>query len=55
MEHLIEASAKLVIQPTALVSPEGTAVEEVLFLRYEVANMAWAVERSVQGCLRRRP
>jgi hypothetical protein len=39
----------LFIPPTALGSLEGTAVEDVLFLRDEMANMAWAVERFVQG------
>ena len=43
--------------PTALLiaagapwpSQDGPAVEEVLFLRDEMANLAWAVERIVQG------
>ena len=35
--------------PTALGTLEGRALEEVLLLRDEMANMAWAVERVVQG------
>ena len=35
--------------PTALGTLEGRALEEVLFLRDEMANMAWAVERVVQS------
>ena len=39
----------LLVAPTALGSLEGRALEEVLFLRDEMANMAWAVERVVQS------
>lgn len=39
----------LVVPPGAVSVEEGPAVEEVLFLRDEMANMVWAVERSVQG------
>lgn len=35
--------------PSALGVIEGGALEEVLLLRDEAANMAWAVERTVQG------
>ena len=35
--------------PTAFGSLEGQPLEDVLFLRDEMANMAWAVERFVQG------
>jgi hypothetical protein len=39
----------LLIPPGAVAVQDGPAVEEVLFLRDEMANLAWAVERSVQG------
>lgn len=39
----------LFIPPSVTGVLEGPAVEEVLFLRDEMANSAWAVERSVQG------
>jgi hypothetical protein len=43
------ATDGLLIPPGAVAVQDGPAVEEVLFLRDEMANMAWAVERSVQG------
>lgn len=39
----------LLIPPGAVAVQDGPAIEEVLFLRDEMANMAWAVERVVQG------
>ena len=39
----------LLIPPGAVAVQDGPAIEEVLFLRDEMANMAWAVERAVQG------
>ena len=39
----------LVLPPAAPSIMEGPALEEVLFLRDEGANMAWAVERLIQG------
>jgi hypothetical protein len=39
----------LVLPPATLGLLEGEALEEVLFLRDEGANMAWGVERRVQG------
>jgi hypothetical protein len=39
----------LLIPPGAVAVQDGPAVEEVLFVRDEMANLAWAVERSVQG------
>jgi hypothetical protein len=39
----------LLIPPSAVMVQDGPPSEEVLFLRDEMANMAWAVERSVQG------
>ncbi len=39
----------LLVPPGAIAVQDGPAVEEVLFLRDEMANLAWAVERSVQG------
>jgi len=38
----------LFIPPSTRATVEGTAVEEVLFLRDESANMAWAIESTVQ-------
>ena len=43
------ATDGLLIPPGAVAVQDGPPVEEVLFLRDEMANMAWAVERSVQG------
>ncbi len=39
----------IVLPPVAAGMLVGEAVEEVLFLRDEMANMAWAVEQTVQG------
>ncbi|MGH3996273.1 MAG: hypothetical protein ACRDTJ_02275, partial [Pseudonocardiaceae bacterium] len=39
----------LLIAPALAASLQGRAVEEVLLLRDEAANLAWAVERTVQG------
>lgn len=39
----------LLIPPGAVAVQDGPAIEEVLFLRDEMANMAWAIERIVQG------
>lgn len=39
----------LLIPPGAVAVQDGPPIEEVLFLRDEMANMAWAVERAVQG------
>jgi len=39
----------IVVPPGAVSVEEGQALEEVLFLRDEMANMVWAVEKSVQG------
>ena len=39
----------LCLPPTARATLEGRPLEEVLFLRDEMANMAWAVEATVQG------
>jgi hypothetical protein len=39
----------LFIPPSAALVQDGPAVEEVLFLRDEMANSAWAVERIVEG------
>ena len=39
----------LLTPPGAVAVQDGPAIEEVLFLRDEMANMAWAVERIVQG------
>jgi hypothetical protein len=43
------ATEGLLIPPGAVAVQDGPAIEEVLFLRDEMANMAWAIERSVQG------
>jgi hypothetical protein len=39
----------LLVPPSAPVVLEGQPLEEVLYLRDEMANMAWGVERLVQG------
>jgi hypothetical protein len=39
----------LLIPPGAVAVQDGPPIEEVLFLRDEIANLVWAVERSVQG------
>lgn len=39
--------------PTLIASMQGPAVEDVLFLRDEMANMAWAVERTVENLIGR--
>lgn len=43
------AADGLLVPPGAVAVQDGPSVEEVLFLRDEMANLAWAVERSVQG------
>ena len=43
------AADGLLIPPGAVAVQDGPPIEEVLFLRDEMANLAWAVERSVQG------
>lgn len=43
------AADGLLVPPGAVALQDGTPVEEVLFLRDEMANMCWGVERSVQG------
>jgi len=42
-------AAILALMPTVVDSVDGDAVEEVLLLRDEMANMAWAVEHHVAG------
>jgi hypothetical protein len=39
----------LLVAPALASSLQGRAIEDVLLLRDEMANMAWAVERSVEG------
>ncbi|MEE9394872.1 MAG: hypothetical protein V3W41_20480 [Planctomycetota bacterium] len=39
----------LFVPPTALGTLEGEALEEVHFVRDEMANLAWAIERTVQA------
>ena len=41
--------AGIVLPPVAVGTIVGEAVEDVLFLRDEMANMAWAIEHTVQG------
>lgn len=44
----------LFLLPQSVVAPlEGRAVEEVAFLRDEMANMAWAIERTVESAAER--
>jgi hypothetical protein len=39
----------VVLPPLAAGTLVGDAIEEILFLRDEMANMAWAIEQTVQG------
>ncbi len=39
----------LLVPPGAVAVHDGPPIEDVLFLRDEMANLAWAVERAVQG------
>lgn len=39
----------ILLAPVAADIQAGAAVEEILFLRDEMANMAWAIEQTVQG------
>jgi hypothetical protein len=43
------AADGLLVPPGAVAVQDGPAIEDVLFLRDEMANLCWAVERSVQG------
>lgn len=43
------SSDGLLIAPGAVAVQDGAPIEDVLFLRDEMANMCWAVERGVQG------
>ncbi|MDI3467120.1 MAG: hypothetical protein OJF50_005941 [Nitrospira sp.] len=43
----------LFLPPTLGRSLQGKAIEEVLFMRDEMANMVWAVERTIEGALGR--
>jgi hypothetical protein len=45
------ASNLFFLAPALGRSLQGAPVEEVLFMRDEVANMAWAIERSIEGPL----
>lgn len=45
------AAGLLVLPPALAASLQGPTLEEVLFLRDEMANMAWAVERVVPNAL----
>jgi hypothetical protein len=47
--HISPALRGVFVPPSAMGSLEGPALEDVVFLRDEMANMAWAVERIVQG------
>jgi len=47
--HISPALRGVFVPPSAMGSLEGSALEDVVFLRDETANMAWAVERIVQG------
>lgn len=42
-------SPGLLVPPGAVAVQDGPAVEEVLYLRDEMANLVWAIERVVQG------
>ena len=42
-------SAGLLLPPGAIAVQDGQPIEDVLFLRDEMANLCWAVERKVEG------
>jgi hypothetical protein len=44
-----DASNRLFVPPAVLKNVQGPPIEDVLFFRDEMANMAWAVERVVEG------
>jgi hypothetical protein len=46
-----EADQRLLLPPVLSTSTEGALLEQVLFLRDEMANMVWAVERVVPSAL----
>ena len=46
--HEVGALTGLLIAPVSATRVEGPAIEEVLFLRDEAANLGWAVERVVE-------
>ncbi len=49
-EAIAGAEPNLFFLPPALArSVESTAIEEVLFMRDEMANLAWAIERSIES------
>jgi hypothetical protein len=51
---VLEANANLFLLPPALMSTlESRPVEEVLFLRDEMANMAWGIERVIESATER--
>jgi hypothetical protein len=50
-EPLMPASNLFFLPPALAKNIEGKPVEEVLFLRDEMANMAWGVERLVEGSI----
>ena len=47
----VPASNLFFLPPSMGTVLEGGALEEVLFMRDEMANLAWAIERSVEGPL----
>jgi hypothetical protein len=50
LTHRIDPSERVFfLPPTLATSLESPPVEEVLLIRDEMANMAWAIERKVQG------
>lgn len=48
-----DAAPLFFMAPTLIASMQGPALEDVLFLRDEMANMAWAVERTVENLVGR--
>jgi len=45
----VPASNLFLLSPSLLKSLEGHPIEEVLFLRDEMSNLAWAVERLIES------
>jgi hypothetical protein len=48
-EIATERPPQLFVPPVVLKNVQGPPIEDVVFFRDEMANMAWAVERVVQG------
>lgn len=45
----------LFLPPTAGQSREGAVLEDVVFMRDDMANIAWAIERSIESAVEQPP